>query len=351
METIAPSRLRELAGQLFLASNLPSPDAGLCAEIAVLQEMRGVRTHGLRRVPPTLERLINGQINVRPNRTVISDRGATTVLDGDYGVGALGCMDAMERAIAKARRFGVGIGIVINNNHFQSAAPYCLRAVDRGVIGIAFSNTQASMGYPGATGRVIGNGPFGFAVPTASDFPIVFDSAMTTSGGKLAQWIREGRPLPPELFGLDSHGKLSLDPTTVLHGGTPMPIGGHKGAGLAILIEILTGVLGGGAFLHGILPEDKRQRKEESDSQCCIAIDIEHFIPASDFRSRVTAFITDLKSNPVATGYSEIVLPGEAAQRRYKAASRNGVVLDDDVRQELGTWARKLGVNWPLSTA
>src|ERR1043166_7362136 len=108
METVVPDRLREFIEQLFKASKLPETDARLCAEIAVLQEMRGVRTHGLRRVSPTLERLSNSQINPRPDRPVISDRDATVVLDGDYGVGAIGCMDAMERAIGKAGRFGIG---------------------------------------------------------------------------------------------------------------------------------------------------------------------------------------------------------------------------------------------------
>ena len=133
---------------------------------------------------------VSRQIEPRPQRKLLRNENATVVLDGDWGVGILGCMDAMERAIVKARRFGIGIGVVIHNNHFQSAAPYCLRAVENDMIGIAFSNTQSSMGYPGARGRVIGNSPFGFGVPANGEFPIVFDSAMTTSAGKLSRWIK-----------------------------------------------------------------------------------------------------------------------------------------------------------------
>ena len=348
METVKSDSLRESIERLFRGSGLAEADARLCAQVAVLQEMRGVRTHGLRRVPPTLERLSKSQINPRPNRSVISDRDATVVLEGDYGVGVIGCMDAMERAITRAKQFGISIGVVINNNHFQSAAPYCLRAVEQGLIGIAFSNTQASMGYPGAVGRVIGNSPFGFAAPTAAGFPIVFDSAMTTSAGKLSQWIREGKQIPAALFGLDARGNASTDPKAVLDGGTPMPIGGHKGAGIAILVEILTGVLGGGAFLKGIVPEDRRESKAESDSQCCIAIDIGHFMDARLFEERMSSFIADLKGNPLAPGYDEIVVPGENAHRNFNECQQKGITIDPDVRSELSKWAIRLNVTSPF---
>lgn len=339
--------LKTFVQALYRSSGLSEADARLCAEVAVLQEMRGVKTHGLRRVAPTLERLKNGQITPRPNRTVLRDSGATVVIDGDYGPGILGCMDAMDRAIAKSGQFGIGIGIVIHNNHFQSAAPYCLRAVEKGKLGIAFSNTQASMGYPGALGRVIGNSPLGFAVPTAAGFPVVFDSAMTTSGGKLSQWITEGKSIPAALLGLDAQGDVSNDPKAVLEGGTPMPVGGHKGAGIAILVEILTGVLGGGAFLKGIVPENARTRKEESDSQCCIAIDIGHFMPVELFQKRMADFIADLKSNPTAPSHREILLPGENAQRHHDSARRDGVTLGEEVRQSLALWAERLQVPFP----
>ena len=127
---------------------------------------------------------------------------------------------------------------IIRNNHFLSAAPYCLQAVSRDMIGIAFSNTQPSMGFPGAKRSVIGNNPIGFGVPTAGEFPIVFDSALTVSGGKIGQYIREGRFIPEEFQALDENGEKTRDPVKVGGKGTVMPIGGYKGAGLALLVEI-----------------------------------------------------------------------------------------------------------------
>lgn len=334
--------------KLFVAAKLPDADARLCAEIHVLQEVRGVTTHGLRHVFMNLDSLTKGQMNPCPDRTVLRDEAATVVLDGDHGVGLVGCMDAMHRTIVKAKQFGIGIGIVIHSNHFLSAAPYCLRATEHGMIGICFSNTWASMGYPGTNVRAIANSPIGFGIPSDAEFPIIFDSALTTSGGKLSQWIREGKTIPPALLGMDKEGNPSSDPTAVLRGGTPWPIGGHKGAGLAVLIEILTGVLGGSGFLHGIQPPSLRTSKEESESQCCIVIDIARFMPLTEFRERMVAFIGDLKGNPLASGYAEILLPGERAHRTQLHCLQNGVTLETDVAADFSAWAEQLNVALPF---
>jgi len=334
--------------KLFVSAKLPHADAKLCAEIHVLQEVRGVTTHGLRHVPTNLDSLTKGRMNPLPKCTLLRDEAATFVLDGDQSVGIVGCMDAMRRAITKAKWFGVGLGIVIHSNHFLSAAPYCLRATQRGMIGICFSNTWASMGYPGTNARVIANSPIGFGVPTGAEFPVIFDSALTTSGGKLSQWIREGKAIPAALFGIDKEGNPASDPTAVLQGGTPWPIGDHKGAGLAVLVEILTGVLGGSGFLHGIQPPSLRTSSEQSEIQCCIVIDIGRFMPLTEFQDRVLAFISDLKSNPLASGYTEILLPGERAHRSQQRCLQEGVSLETDVAADLLGWAERLNVVFPF---
>jgi len=336
--------LKQFVEQLFRACQLSEEDARLCAEMIVLQEMRGVKTHGLRRVGPNLDGLTKGQMNPRPNRQVLRDETATVVLDGDHGVGMLGCMDAMNRAIQKAKSCGIGIGIVVRNNHFLSAAPYCLRAVEEGMIGICCSNTYGSMGYPGTHARAIANSPLGFGVPTSDGFPIVFDAALTTSGGKLSQWIREGKRIPPALLGVDAKGTPSEDPQAVLHGGTPWPIGDYKGAGLAILVEVLTGVLGGGGFLHGVVAPEARTSKENAESQCCIALDVAHFLSLDAFHDRMSAFLSDLKNNPLAPGHDEILLPGERADRSLQDCAQNGVQIEPDVKEELRHWALLLKV-------
>lgn len=345
---VASGTLTAFTEHLFLAAGLRTEDARFCAEIHVQQEMRGVTTHGLRHVPLVLEGLTKGRMNPRPAHTILHDRAATIVLDGDNGPGALGSMAAMDQAITKAMQFGVGMGIVIRNNHFISAAPYCLRAVEHGMIGLCCSNTWASMGYPGTNARAIANSPIGFGVPTGAGFPIIFDSALTTSGGQLAKWIRERQTIPPALLGIDSDGNPSANPAAVLHGGTPQPIGTYKGAGLAVLVEILTGVLGGGGFLHSIEAPAVRTSPAHGESQCCIAIKIATFIPPEEFLRRMALFVADLKSNPLVPGYKEILLPGERAHRSYRTNLDCGVPVEEDVAAGLHGWAQQLNVDCPF---
>ena len=272
----------------------------------------------------------------------------TAVIEGDHGVGMVGCMKAMRLAVGKAREGGIGIVLTVRNNHFLAATPYCLEAVKAGMVGSAFSNTKPAMGYPGARGRAIGNSPLGFGIPTAAGFPILFDASLTISGGRLRQWIREGRRIPAGLQGVDGDGRPTDDPRAVLVGGTPLPIGGHKGAGLAVLVEVLTGVLGGAAFLGGITPPGGDLRdKSRAMSQCCIAIDVEAFMPLTEFESRMAEFVADLKDHPVEEGAGEIRLPGERMERARLECEARGIPLDPDVRETLAEWAERLGVDFP----
>lgn len=347
MTRIAVDPLTQFVQDLFVAAGVPDRDAQTIAGMIVGQEMRGITTHGLRQIDSNLQALADGGMNPLPNQPILSDQGMTAVIDGDHGVGLVACMKAMRLAVCKAKEGGIGIVLAVRNNHFLSATPYCLEAVNAGTVGIAFSNTQASMGYPGTHARVIGNTPFGFGVPTAAGFPILFDSCMTTSGGKLREWIREGKRIPANLLGIDKDGQPSDDPEAVLSGGTPMPIGGHKGAGLAILVEVLTGVLGGAAFLRGIVPLDQRDNKSQAESQCCIAIDIEAFMPIREFESCMAQFIDDLKDNPLAEDADSIRVPGERMIRSARECESRGVLLNSDVQQNLTTWAQNLSVAFP----
>ena len=228
---VAP--MTDFVTSLLQAAGMSADDARLGAGAFVLQEMRGVTTHGLRRVQGIVDQLLIGMLDAKADCEVVSDSGATVLLDGNNALGIVACMAAMDRAIAKARTFGIGIATVRHSNHFLAAAPYCLRAVEGSVIGIAMSNSYGSMAYPGTTKATLGNAPLGYGIP-GDEFPLVFDAAMTISAGKLQQWQRDGVPIPEGLQGLNAGGEATTDPSEVLRGVT-LPIGLHKGAGLTIM--------------------------------------------------------------------------------------------------------------------
>ena len=340
-------RLQRFIAPLFEAAGVPPNDALVTAEAFVLQEMRGVRSHGLSRIPSNLQGLRRGRIKPAPSRRVLVDTGACALLDADGGLGMPACFEAMDLALARAKAYGIGMCAVRNSNHFLAAAPYCLRAVEAGCIGIACSNSNASMAYPGVASAVLGNGPFGYALPTAAGFPLVFDAAMTASGGKLVEWAREGASVPEVFTGLDAQGRVTTDPNAVLDGGTTLPIGAHKGAGLVLLIEVLTGVLAGGGFLHTALPEAEPAWRMTSHSQTCIAIDVGRFMAAGEFEARIAAFVADVKNHEPAPG-EEILLPGERAHRSLQECLEKGVPLRPEIEETLRRSARRMSLAYDL---
>jgi len=343
--------LRAFLESLFRAAGLRDDDAGVCAGAFLLQEMRGVRTHGLRRLGGMLDGVRTGEINPRPERQLLHEDRATAVIDGDRGLGILCCMAGMEHALRLAGDFGVGFAIVVNSNHFLAAAPYCLRAAEHGAIGLAFANGNAGMAYPGTNVGALGNSPVGFALPTGAGFPIVFDAALTLSGGRLTQWSKEGTRIPDGFLGYDAGGNVTSDPAAVLQGGVPLPIGLHKGAGLGILIDVLTGVLGGTTFLRTAVPTEHPDWRRTTNTHAFIAIEIERFMPLDLFRERMTAYVADLKAKPLAPGYEEILLPGERAARSIGNCIQHGVPIEDDVFTRLAEYAATLDVSMPAPQA
>jgi len=337
--------LTDFIADLLTRAGLTPQDAGVVAGVLVGQESRGITTHGLRLVEYHVSALAMGLINTTPNIQVLRDDAAMVVFDTDNTVGIVGVLLAMDAAIERAQRFGIGIAIAAYSNYSVSCGPYCLHAAEKGMLGITMSNTRPAMGYPGAQGRVIGNNPLGFAAPTGAGFPILYDAAMTISNGMLSRLIRQGLSMPAGLIGHDAEGKPTQEPKDVR---TPMPIGLHKGAGLALLVEILTGVLSGGAFLQSVDSGGARKSKADSQSQCCIAVDIERFMPLTDFCQRMQQLVLDLKDNPLAPGASEIRLPGERMARHLEQSRRDGVVIEPDVSEYLNAQAKQVGATSPL---
>jgi LDH2 family malate/lactate/ureidoglycolate dehydrogenase len=296
-----------------------------------------------------LDGAANGETNTHPNRRVVRETNAVAIVDGDFGLGITSCMMAMEQALRLSKQFGIGYSLVVNSNHFLAGAPYCLRAAEAGAVGIAFAHSGSGMAYPGTNVSSMGNSPVGFALPTAAGFPLVFDSSLTLSGGKLTQWSKQGVQIPEGFLGYDANGDFTLDPAAVLAGGVPLPIGLHKGGGLAILIDVLTAILGGAGFLRSLTPEEHPEWRRIAPTHSFIAFDIESFMPLAEFEERMAAYVTELKSHELAAGYDEILLPGERSARSMQESRQHGVPLEDDVVERLRELSRRYAVPLPFA--
>jgi LDH2 family malate/lactate/ureidoglycolate dehydrogenase len=342
------TRLRQFIEAAFRAAGYEEQDVQHGTNAFLLQEMRGVQTHALRRLHGMLDDVASGRIRTQPNRRTVREHGAIKVIDGDFGLGITSCMEAMDVAISLSKQFGIGFCVVVNSNHFLAAAPYCIHAAEAGAIGMIFANGMSGMAYPGTHVGALGNSPSGYGVPTGAGFPLVFDAALTLSGGKLVQWTKEGKTeVPAGFLGYDAQGNYTTDPNVIRAGGVPLPIGMHKGAGLGILIDVISGVIAGSSFLRTLIPQQHPDWRRSTDTHTCIAIDIETFMPLREFEERMSAYVADIKDKPLAPGYDEILLPGERAARTIADAQANGVAIEDEVVERMEGISKQYGVALP----
>ena len=342
--TISARDLRALCVDVLERVGVMSADAATAADALVQSNLRGVDTHGVRLLPAYVQRLQAGGVELCPEISVAADQGATAVIDGAYGLGQVVGKRAMSMAIAKASKSGIGMVVARNSSHVGALAYYALMAVEQGMIGIAMSNTLASMAPTGGAARTIGNNPMAWAVPFADGPPIVLDMATSIAAwGKIRTMGDLGQKIPIG-WALDKHGNPTDDPAAAIDGGPALPIGGPKGYGLALMIDILSGVLSGGAFGLQVNALFTDPQDHELPSHAMIAIDVEHFMPADLFQQRLRALAKEIHGAARAPGVDEILLPGEPEHRQQQKRSKEGIPLDPVVKANLLALVTELGM-------
>jgi LDH2 family malate/lactate/ureidoglycolate dehydrogenase len=293
--------------------------------------LRGVGHHDVGDFPRLINNLKDRTFNPRPKiKTIVSEK-ATAVMDADNAPGTLAAYRMTEKAIQKARKYGIGIVTMRNSNHFLGSAPYSLLAAEQDMIGITMSNTVAGMAAHGSKEKAIGNNPWGYAVKTGAGFPVILDIANAyASFGKLFDYMKNEWEIPRE-WGLDESGENTNDPSKVLRGGVSLPMAGHKGYGLAIMVEILTSVLAGGA-----ITENVRMNSLEGNghSQASIVINIKHFLPMTDFESRTKEMVDLLKNHSPRDPEKPVLLPGERSYRSRNKLAEEGIVVREKTVDE-----------------
>ena len=334
-------KLRNLMARMLCEVGVDPADAEAVAWVYATMTLRGVGHHDVSGFPGLLGRLQGNVYNVRPDIRIVREHEAVAVMDGDNAPGPLAAYRATEAAIGKAGRFGIGMVSVRNSNHFMGAAPYALLAAERGMLGIVASNTMSCMGAPGCNDWVIGNNPWGFGVDTGGGFPLLLDICNAyASYGKLHEYKARGERIPRE-WGVDAQGRPTTSAARVLDGGTPMPMAGHKGFGIALLVELLTGVLSGGAVTDEVSLEPE---EGNGSSQAAIVIDVRRFMPARQFRRRTRQMVEHIRSHTPIDPQAPIALPGERSQRARRAMQNEGVRLSEGTVRALNEWARRLGI-------
>ncbi len=330
---------------VFQALGVPDDEARMCALALMQSELHCLpgQGQGVRRLPTYRERISKGYITPGAPFEIVKETPALALIDGHNGLGSPIAQKSMRVAIDKAKISGIGTVVVRNSTHFGSAAVPARIALDHDMIGIAMTNAGPEMAPWGAASGVVGTNPWGIVAPTGGDFPVVLDIALTTAGKGMMRWyMREGRPMPLD-WALTPDGEETDDPAAAMAGAL-LGIGGHKGYGLSMLTDVLTGILGGGGY--GLMPYADPAKQDVSHMM--IAIDIAWFMPVAEFKARMDAFIADIKAAKKRPGVSEILVPGELDYRREQEFRRTGALLDADVFDELAALAADLKIDFPF---
>jgi LDH2 family malate/lactate/ureidoglycolate dehydrogenase len=309
---------------LLLAHGLPAQDAATVASCLISADLRGVDTHGICRLPGYLDRVRRGLINAKPNLAPKRVTPVAAALDGQDAFGFVVGMVAINEAMAMAREFGIGIVSVRRSTHFGMAASYVMPALEAGFIAMVFSNASPAMPPWGGKDGLLGTNPFAAGAPSGREPPFLLDmSPAVAARGKIRRAERRGESIPLG-YALDAQGKPTTDPKAAL-GGVVLPIGGYKGSGLSMLMDIFGGVISGAGFAGGVADQYKVYDRPQDVGHFFLAMRPNLFIPEEDYRARMDTLVERVRACPKAEGFDEILIPGEPETRLEAGHRRTGI--------------------------
>lgn len=334
--------LESFCRQIFASLGVPPEDAALVADTLVQADLRGVSSHGVVRLPVYAARLRAGTVTPVARPIPLRDGGATLLLDGGFGLGQVLAARAMGEAIARAQRHGIGVVGVRNSSHFGAAAYYALLATQRDCVGIVFTNASPALAPWGSISRILGNNPWAIAVPAGEEYPVVLDLANSVvARGKIRLAAEAGQRIPPG-WGANARGEPTEDPHEAL-AGLILPIGGYKGSGISIMLDLLCGALMGSGVLDEVVSPyqtDQRQRV----GHMLMALDVAHFAPIDAFKACVDAYVRRIHAAEPAAGVTRIFVPGEPEFLTAQERAAQGIPLPETTIAALRQVGAELGV-------
>ena len=345
---VAAAELIAMVARLFVAAGVSEESAKTVAEALVQADLEGLPSHGVLLVDMYVDRLRAGSVNGRDKPHVVSDRGGSVVLDAAHALGQVTGDAAMDIAIARAREHGAGIVAVRHGFHFGAARRYALAAADKDCVGIVMCNTRPLMPAPGGAERVVGNNPIAVAVPCDGPIPLVLDMATSEAAmGKIRLAEKAGEGIPAT-WAVRGDGGPTTNPAEAI-AGMLLPAAGPKGFGLALMIDLMCGLLSGGAFGAKVNPLYGDPAVPYDCSHLFIAIDVAHFGDPVSFRAQAAAAAERIRGGKPASGTAGLFVPGEPEWRRARSAAGK-VRVERAVADKLVKLAQELQVSAdPLS--
>jgi LDH2 family malate/lactate/ureidoglycolate dehydrogenase len=346
---IAAADLTTLVESVLVKVGVPAANAALVAEAIVWTNLRAVDSHGVQLLPHYAGQIERGEIDVHTKGSVLDVSGVCLRYDAESGLGQVTSRECCAHAVRLAAEYGIGMVVARNASHFGSAGFWSHTISKHGYIGLTMCD--ASMQVPPWQGRErrFGTNPISVAVPHTSGEGWLLDMATTTvSLGKLEQIWLKGEPNVPYGWAVDRDGVPTTETASLLDGGMLMPLGGYKGSGLAMMVEILTGVLAGGPFFGGKVTGLRHKGRPMHANHTFIAIDVQRFLPLDEFQSRMELLVSEVKSAAPAKGYDEILVAGDPEWRAMEQRRLHGVPIHEAIWKTVVDVADRLGVNVPV---
>ncbi|NVO12559.1 MAG: Ldh family oxidoreductase [Rhodoplanes sp.] len=328
---ISEAALFALATKALAAGGMADADAALAARVLVLADMFGLRTHGISRIPQYLDRVRLGGIDVKAAVTTERVAAGLARVDGRNGIGPLVGMRALEAAMEGARAAGIGAAFARGSNHFGPIMPYAFLAAQEGFASIIASNATTTIAPWGGRDTRVGNNPIGLCVPNPGGDPILLDMALSVAArAKIRKLAEQGLPMP-EGWAADRDGKPTTDPKAGL-AGFLLPVGGHKGYGLAVMVDLFAGLLSDAAYLTHVQAWDKNPGVAQNLGHVFVLIDVAKLGGAEWLHARMEDFGSILASTPAADPDAPVMAPGAREFAAYARQRRDGVsVLQADL--------------------
>ncbi|MBN2413131.1 Ldh family oxidoreductase [candidate division KSB1 bacterium] len=361
MAVVQKEKLMKFTQNVFLTYGVNKKDAFICADNLVLADMRGIPSHGVARLKRYVDGMNNGVILPLNKPEIVKETAVTANIDGKAGLGQIVGHFATSLAIKKAKQSGAGIVTVRNSNHYGIAGYYSQMILNENLLGISMTNSAPLVVPTFGREMVFGTNPISLTAPAKDRKPFFLDMATSVvPRGKLEVYNREGKPLP-DGWAVDENGQVTTDPGKVLNnllnrmGGGILPLGGegelysgYKGYGMAIFVDILSGVLSGGAYANLVNKSKNGKPAPANVSHFFMALDIENFVDLDTFTTNMTDLMNRLQNSDKATNQKHIFIHGEKEYVKHEKYEKEGIPLQDKVYDTLRSIAEQRKVNFDI---
>ncbi len=361
-DTVWAEPLKDFCTRVFEEMGVPHDDAEVTSDVLVQADLRGIDSHGVARLKRYVDGLRDGVMLAKPKIEVVHETLTTALMDGGAGLGQPVGVRGMQLAIERAKKMGVGFVAVRNSNHYGIAGYYAMMALEHDMMGISSTNADVLVVPTFGRDAILGTNPIAVAVPTGQERAFVLDMATSTvPRGKLEVYDRMGKPIPLG-WATDERGIATTDASRVLAnfkaraGGGLLPLGGmgeefggHKGYGLALLVDILCGVLPLAGYANTIYPKTPDGRPLPANvGHFFGAMRVDAFRPVGEFTATMDDIILRLKNSAKAEGQDRVYIHGEKEFEMEDQRRKNGIPLHPKTVTTMKQIAQELGVEYDL---